>query len=73
MSSNPPNTLQSLQAERRQFLLAARRHGFTAAVVGIAGGYLFDSQALAQTAADEERKQKAAPNILLVSTIQDFG
>ena len=72
---NTPNTLQSLQAERRQFLLAARRHGFTAAVLGIAGGYLFDSQALAQTAADEERKQKAAKVTMLFATeykIEDY-
>ena len=72
---NTPNTLQSLLAERRQFLVAARRHGFTTAVLGLAGGYLFDSQALAQTAADEERKQKAAKVTMLFATeykIEDY-
>lgn len=63
------------QAERRAFLLAARRHGFTAAVLGLAGGYLFDGRAMAQTAADEERKQKAAKVTMLFATeyrIEDY-
>ena len=55
-------------AERRQFLLAVRRHGLNAAMLGLTGGYLFDSQALAQTAADEERKQKAAKVTMLFAT-----
>lgn len=55
-------------AERRQFLQAVRRHGFNAAVLGLTGGYLFDGQALAQTAADEERKQKAAKVTMLFAT-----
>ncbi len=63
-----PDRPQPTPAERRAFLLAARRHGFTAAVLGLAGGYLFDSRALAQTAADEERKQKAAKVTMLFAT-----
>lgn len=62
-------------AERRQFLQAVRRHGLNAAVLGLTGGYLFDSQALAQTAADEERKQKAAKVTMLFATeykIEDY-
>ena len=62
-------------AKRRAFLLAARRHGCTAAVLGLAGGYLFDGQAMAQTAADEERKQKAAKLTMLFATeykIEDY-
>jgi TRAP-type C4-dicarboxylate transport system substrate-binding protein len=67
--------LAQKDAERRQFLQAARRHGFNAAVLGLTGGYLFDSQALAQTAADEERKQKAAKVTMLFATeykIEDY-
>lgn len=61
--------------ERRQFLHAARRYGFTTAVMGLAGGYLFDGRALAQTAADEEKKQKAAKVTMLFATeykIEDY-
>ena len=67
--------LAQKDAERRQFLQAVRRHGFNAAVLGLTGGYLFDSQALAQTAADEERKQKAAKVTMLFATeykIEDY-
>ena len=67
--------LAQKEAERRQFLLAVRRHGMNAAVLGLTGGYLFDSQALAQTAADEERKQKAAKVTMLFATeykIEDY-
>ena len=63
------------QEERRQFLQAARRYGFTAAVMGLTGGYLFDSRALAQTAAEEEAKQKAAKVTMLFATeykIEDY-
>lgn len=67
--------LQARQAERRQFLLAVRRHGLNAAVLGLTGGYLFDGRALAQTAEDEERKQKAAKVTMLFATeykIEDY-
>ncbi|WP_088285650.1 TRAP transporter substrate-binding protein [Ideonella sp. A 288] len=72
---NPLDTPTDLSAQRRQFLLAVRRHGFTAAVLGLAGGYLFDGQAMAQTAADEEKKQKAAKVTMLFATeykIEDY-
>lgn len=60
---------------RRAFLLAARRHGFTVAVMGLVGGSLFDGRAMAQTAADEERKQKAAKLTMLFASeykLEDF-
>ena len=72
---NVDNRFDHLQSQRRQFLLAARRHGFTAAVLGLSGGYLFDSRALAQTAAEEEAKQKAAKVTMLFATeykIEDY-
>ena len=65
---SPLAAMDRLQNERREFLLASRRYGFTAAVMGLAGGYLFDGQAMAQTAADEERKQKAAKVTMLFAT-----
>ena len=68
-------TLTPAQDIRRQFLHAAGRFGYTTAVLGLAGGYLFDGRALAQTAADEERKQKAAKVTMLFATeykIEDY-
>ena len=67
--------LDQQQRVRRAFLRALRDHGTTVAVLGLAGGYLFDRQALAQTAADEERKQKAAKVTMLFATeykIEDY-
>ncbi len=64
------------QAQRRQFLRAARDHGYTVAVLGLAGGYLFDGKALAQSAAEEEAKQKAAKVTMLFATeykIEDYA
>jgi len=45
---------------RRRFLEIAGRHGFTTAVLVATGGSLWSESALAQTAAEEEAKQKAA-------------
>ncbi len=67
--------LQQRQAERRAFLHATRRYGFTAAVLGLTGGYLFDRQALAQSAADEAAKQRAAKVTMLFATeyrVEDY-
>lgn len=72
---NPDTPLLHRQLQRRAFLLAARRYGTTVAVMGLAGGYLFDSQALAQTSADEEKKQKAAKVTMLFATeykVEDY-
>ncbi|MDQ2780599.1 MAG: TRAP transporter substrate-binding protein [Pseudomonadota bacterium] len=60
---------------RRAFLLAARRYGFTAAVLGLTGGFLTDRSAMAQTMADEEKKQKAAKMTMLFATeyrVEDY-
>ena len=70
-SNRAPDLLEPLAtrlAERRQFLAAARRYGTTVAVLGLTGGYLFDRSALAQTAAEEEAKQKAAKVTMLFAT-----
>ena len=44
----------------RRFLAVARRYGVTTALVAGSGGFLWNDDALAQTAAEEEAKQKAA-------------
>lgn len=67
--------LSERAAERRHFMLAARRYGFTAAVLGLTGGFLVDRQAMAQTMADEEKKQKAAKYTMQFATeykIEDY-
>lgn len=69
------DTLTARDEERRRFMLAARRYGFTAAVLGLTGGFLGDRQAMAQTMADEEKKQKAAKVTMLFATeykLEDF-
>jgi TRAP-type C4-dicarboxylate transport system substrate-binding protein len=61
--------------ERRRFLGATRRYGFTAAVLGLTGGFLTDRRAMAQTMADEAAKQKAAKVTMLFATeykVEDY-
>jgi len=69
------DTLDRPREQRREFLLAARRYGFTAAVLGLSGGFLTDRQAMAQSMADEEKKQKAAKVTMIFATeykIEDY-
>ena len=54
--------------ERRRFLEVCRRYGFATAVLGGTGGFLWNDAALAQTAADEEAKQKAAKHTMIFAT-----
>jgi TRAP-type C4-dicarboxylate transport system substrate-binding protein len=54
--------------ERRRFLEVARRYGFSTAVLAATGGVLWNDSALAQSAADEEAKQKAAKFTMLFAT-----
>jgi len=71
----PAELLTPRALERRQFLQASRRYGYGVAVLGLTGGYLFDGRAMAQTAADEDRKQKAAKVTMLFATeykLEDF-
>jgi len=61
--------------ERRRFLEVARRYGFSTAVLAATGGILWNDSALAQSAADEEAKQKAAKFTMLFATeykIEDY-
>lgn len=50
----------TFSAERRRFLTVSARYGFATAVLAATGGFLFDDYALAQTAADEAKKEADA-------------
>ena len=72
---NPIEHLELRRQQRRGFLSAAKRYGFTAAVLGVSGGFLTDQKAMAQTMADEEKKQKEAKVTMLFATeykIEDY-
>jgi TRAP-type C4-dicarboxylate transport system substrate-binding protein len=61
--------------ERRRFLSISGRYGFTTALLALTGGYLWNDAAIAQTAADEEAKQKAAKHSMIFATeykIEDY-
>ena len=59
---------EQMNPERRRFLEICGRYGFTTAVLASIGGYLWSDDAIAQTAADEEAKQKAAKFTMLFAT-----
>ena len=72
---NPIDHNELRGQQRRNFLSAAKRYGFTAAVLGASGGFLTDRKAMAQTMADEEKKQKEAKVTMLFATeykIEDY-
>jgi TRAP-type C4-dicarboxylate transport system substrate-binding protein len=54
--------------QRRRFLEVAERFGFTTAVLATGGGFLWSDRAVAQTAADEASRQKAAKHTMLFAT-----
>lgn len=54
--------------ERRRFLKVSGRYGFTVAVTASLGGWLWNDAAVAQTAADEAARQKAAKHVMLFAT-----
>jgi len=59
--------------QRRRFLEVAGRHGFTAAVLASSGGFLWSDSALAQSAAGEAAKQKAAKYTMVFATEYKLG
>ena len=65
------NKIQS--EERRNFLKLAGSAGFTAAVVAGAGGMLASPQAMAQTAKEENQREKAADHIMTIATAYVLG
>lgn len=61
-------SMQPASPERRRFLEVGGRYGFTVAVLAASGGFLWKDDALAQSAADEEAKQKSAKQTMLFAT-----
>jgi len=55
-------------SERRRFLEVTARYGFATGVLAATGGFLFDDYAVAQTAADEAKKEAAAKVKMLFAT-----
>ncbi|AUQ69660.1 TRAP transporter substrate-binding protein [Phaeobacter inhibens] len=60
-------------AERRNFLKLASTGSFTAALVAGAGGVLWSTEAVAQTAKEEKEREGAAEHIMTVSTAYVLG
>lgn len=69
--TNKKNGLKS--AERRNFLKLSASGGFTAAVLAGAGGVLWSSEAVAQTAKEEKDREAAAAHVMTVATAYVFG
>ena len=59
--------------ERRNFLKLAGSGGFTAAMMAGAGGFLWSSQAVAQTANNEKELEAAAEHVMVVATAYVLG
>jgi TRAP-type C4-dicarboxylate transport system substrate-binding protein len=73
--SKPPSA-NRIDLERRRFMAVSGRYGFTTAVLAAFGGTLWSDRALAQSAADEAAKQKAAKVTMLFATeykIEDWA
>jgi len=62
-----------VSTERRNFLKLAGTGGFTAAMVAGAGGMLWSSAAVAQTAAEERDREAAADHIMTLATAYVLG
>ncbi|AXT36538.1 TRAP transporter substrate-binding protein [Phaeobacter sp. LSS9] len=60
-------------AERRNFLKLASAGSFTAALVAGAGGVLWSTEAVAQTAKEEKERERAAEHIMTVATAYVLG
>jgi TRAP-type C4-dicarboxylate transport system substrate-binding protein len=59
--------------ERRRFLAASGKFGFTVAVAAAGAGTLASKQALAQTAAEEQQRQKTAKETMTIATEYRIG
>jgi TRAP-type C4-dicarboxylate transport system substrate-binding protein len=70
-SRKQDETLRS--AERRRFMEIAGKFGFTAAVVAGAAGTLASSKAAAQTAKEEQEREKGAKHTMIVATPYVLG
>jgi hypothetical protein len=54
--------------DRRRFMEISAKFGFTAAVVALGNGFLWNTEAVAQTANEEKERQKAAKFTMNVAT-----
>jgi TRAP-type C4-dicarboxylate transport system substrate-binding protein len=59
--------------ERRQFLKVAGTAGFTTAVIAAGAGTLLSSEAVAQTAKEEQDREAAAKHVITVATEYAVG
>jgi TRAP-type C4-dicarboxylate transport system substrate-binding protein len=59
--------------ERRRFLSAGSKFGFTVALAAAGAGTLASKQALAQTAAEEQQRQKTAKETMTIATEYRIG
>ncbi|HXV12348.1 MAG TPA: TRAP transporter substrate-binding protein [Burkholderiales bacterium] len=59
--------------ERRRFLTASSKFGFTVAAAAAGAGALISKQALAQTAAEEQQRQKTAKETMTIATEYRIG
>jgi len=60
-------------AERRNFLKLSASGAFTAAMVAGAGGVLWSTEAVAQTAREEKEREAAAEHVMTVATAYVLG
>ncbi|MGI9378167.1 MAG: TRAP transporter substrate-binding protein [Methyloligellaceae bacterium] len=59
--------------ERRQFMKAVAKGGFTTAVLAATAGTLWSDEAIAQTAKEERARQKAAKHTMTMATAYVLG
>jgi TRAP-type C4-dicarboxylate transport system substrate-binding protein len=59
--------------ERRRFLATSSKLGFTVALAALGAGTLSSKQALAQTAAEEQQRQKTAKETMTIATEYRIG
>ncbi|MBB3190515.1 TRAP transporter substrate-binding protein [Halomonas cerina] len=69
----PGAAAEPQQPERRQFMGAVARYGFSAAVIGAVGGTLFSERAMAQTSQEERARAAAAETTLTLATGYTLG
>lgn len=69
----PQTANEPRRPERRQFLNAVARYGFSAAVIGAIGGSLFSESAMAATAQEESEREAAAETTLVMATGYTLG
>lgn len=66
-------TGEPVSPERRRFFALSARYGFTVATLAAFSGSLFSGEAVAQTAAEERARQKAAKYTMTVATAYILG